>query len=158
MPLRRQLPVYSPLSASAVAAGLGALMPGEPRSLEKVSQQMATRFGARAITVTDSGTSALRLALSVWPGAIVALPAYSRYDLVAAAVGAGVRVVLIDLEPQTVGPDVASFTDAVAQGAKVAVVAGLFGLPPDMQAIRGICDQKGVLLIEDAAQGTGGRL
>jgi dTDP-4-amino-4,6-dideoxygalactose transaminase len=130
------------------------------RLLARASSAIAEFFGARSVWFTDSGTSALRVAVehSGTEQPMVALPAYSCYDIATAAVGARARVLLYDVDPRTLGPDVVSLRSALAQGARVVVVAGLYGYPPDMRSVREICDQHGALLIEDAAQGALGRL
>jgi dTDP-4-amino-4,6-dideoxygalactose transaminase len=117
------------------------------------------RYGALDALLTDSGTSALQLAIR---GAVdgsdrpVALPAYSCYDLATAAEGAGAKVALYDLDPRTLGPELDTVT--ALRGFQLAgiVVAHLFGYPADVDAVRAACGD--ALLIEDAAQAAGGTL
>ena len=65
----------------------------------------------RELLLTDSGTSALALALQraarERPGP-AALPAFCCYDIATAADVAGVPFVLYDVDPETLGPDPAS--------------------------------------------------
>ena len=86
----------------------------------------------------------------------MALPAFSCYDLVSAAVGAGVRMVFYDLDPLTLSPDMDSFDRALAaepqgggRGQSIRVSGGL-DAPFGPGAGKG-----GPVLIEDAAQGLG---
>ena len=75
--------------------------------------------------------SALRLAIEIASeGAedpVVALPAYSCYDVATAAIGAGVKVVLYDIDPSTLGPDWESLEKAMQVEPVALVVAHLFG-------------------------------
>jgi len=100
--------------------------------------------------LTDSGTSALRLALSAAADAgrlPVAMPAYSCYDLATAAIGADVPVLLYDLDPLTLEPDEASLTQALEAGARTLVVAHLFGRPGPVDRLLLRCRDEDVLLI-----------
>jgi dTDP-4-amino-4,6-dideoxygalactose transaminase len=112
--------------------------------------------------LTDSGTSALRLAIEVAASqaggsdAMVALPAYCCYDVATAADGAEVGVVLYDLDPFTLSPDPASLDRAMSAGAAALVVAHLYGYAVDLELAARATEKSGALLIEDAAQGVGG--
>lgn len=89
------------------------------------------------------------------PAAPLALPAYSCYDVATAAVGADVPVILYDLEPRTLTPDLDSLRDAVDDGAVAVVVTHLYGIPVDMDPVLELTRQAGTLLVEDAAQAAG---
>src|SRR5262249_32635658 len=87
---------------------------------------LTKRFAPRAVVFTDSGTTALSAALRAVlegrPGLSVALPAYACYDLATAAEGAGASVLLYDLDPQTLAPDVTQLQATLRHGAAVVVV------------------------------------
>jgi dTDP-4-amino-4,6-dideoxygalactose transaminase len=68
-----------------------------------------------------------------------------------------VPFVLYDIAPQTLAPDPASLTRAVQAGATVVVIAHLYGIPVDLNAVRGIVGPD-VLIVDDAAQGVGALL
>jgi dTDP-4-amino-4,6-dideoxygalactose transaminase len=118
------------------------------------------RFSPRAFALTDSGTSALTLALRIVVGAgnTVAFPAYVCVDLIAAARRANVRVRLYDVDPRTLSPDLDSVRRVVGEGVEAVTVVHLYGLPADVDAVRGITQAHGIPLIEDAAQHAGATL
>lgn len=151
-------PVHSPIPPRALAAGAAALL-APARFDERIDALVRARYGSRALLWTDSGTSALRLALEgvqrVRPGP-VALPAYCCYDVATSAVGAGADVLLYDLDPDTLSPDPASLADVVSRGAVAIVVAHLYGIPVDMDVVARVAEGHGAVVVEDAAQGTGG--
>jgi perosamine synthetase len=155
MGLRHQLPVYSPLPWQAVRA---ALRRGDPRPT--LAATLRSEHGVGEVLLLESGTHALTLALLAAarrrPGLPCALPAYGCYDLASAAVGAGVQVVLYDLNPATLAPDPRSLEEALEGGAAAVVVVHLYGIPVPMDAVRDAATRAGALLIDDAAQGTGG--
>lgn len=159
MSLRRQLPAYSPLSAGALRAGLIGSS-GNRAAFSALESRIRAEYGSNAVLLTDSGTSALALAMA---GAgqrgnrppRVLLPAYGCYDLATAADAADAEVLLYDLDPATLSPDLDSLDRALAQGAEAIVVVHLYGVPVDLAAIQEAARRAGALLIEDAAQGVG---
>jgi dTDP-4-amino-4,6-dideoxygalactose transaminase len=164
--LRRQLPVFSPVRFSSLLTGaLGALGAGRPREL--LEALLSEHFGADEVLLVDSGTSALRLALEAaveaapasLPGHdVLLLPAYCCYDIATAAVGAGARVRLYDLDPATLGPDWTSLEAGLRKGAAAVVAVHLFGVPVDIERCARLATPADALLVEDAAQGFGGYL
>jgi dTDP-4-amino-4,6-dideoxygalactose transaminase len=110
------------------------------------------------VLLTDSGTTALTLALigvlRDRPGAI-ALPAYGCYDLATAADGANAAVILYDLDPRTLAPDLAQLHDVLRQGAAAVVVVHLYGHPVDLGDLKRLAAENHALVIEDAAQAMG---
>ena len=161
MSLRRQLPVYSPLSASALLSGAGALVNGGNAARARVVSWLEQGWKTRDPLLTDSGTTALTLAMLASQDDRrrgIALPAYGCFDLVTAALGASVPVHWYDLDPATLGPAWGSLEKALAAGASGVVVAHFYGVPVDLGAVREMARRHGSLVIEDAAQGIGGSL
>lgn len=141
--------------------GLHALLSGDEESLRQVRRILTDRFDADEVLLTDSGTTALTLALRVVtrndPDDPVALPGYCCYDVATAAVGARVPVLLYDLDPETLGPDLDSLAECVEDGARAVVIAHLYGVPVDLDPILDLAADREIPVIEDAAQGAGGR-
>ncbi len=160
MTLRRQLPVASPLALSWLVGAIWPTIRRSRRARAKVAAELRERYRARTVVLTDSGTSALVLALRLAAGAgkTVAYPGYACIDLAAAARFAGVRVRLYDVDPRTLSPDLDSLAAALARGVDAIVVAHLYGFPADMSGVGDLANRYGVPVIEDAAQGAGGRL
>jgi hypothetical protein len=157
---RHQLAVASPISAAAVArAFIGGFGSGSEATV-RAHDVIVSRFGARRAVLTDSGTSALVLALrlAIPRGGVVGFPAYACVDLTAAARFAGVRVRVYDLDPVTLGPDLDAVDALLRRGVDAVVVAHLFGYPADVNGVRERASRAGVPVIEDAAQAAGARL
>ena len=162
MTLRRQLPGYSPLTLRSVIAGFTAAMGGTPAWADaRVTGVLRSHFQSQDVLLTDSGTTALAVAMrgatADRPGvpARVALPAYCCYDLATAADGAAVEVLLYDLDPATLGPDLDSLETCLRGGAGVVVIAHLYGVPVDVRGALELSRRYSAVLIEDAAQGDG---
>jgi len=147
------------LRLGALWAGVQALG-GAGDAREAVIAWIRASFDPRLAILTDSGTTALTLAIRaaqrIHPGP-VSLPAYCCYDLATAADGAAVDVLLYDLDPHTLGPDWNSFESTLNRGASAVVIAHLYGHPVDVHQAQALADSAGSILIEDAAQGVGAR-
>jgi dTDP-4-amino-4,6-dideoxygalactose transaminase len=153
-------PVHSPLTASVLGSGWRSLFTREASALESARQLLLQITGARDALLTDSGTSALALALRLAVGAHrdcprVVLPAWGCYDLATAADTADVEVVLYDLDPRTLGPDWDSLDRALSAGAAAVVVVHAYGLPVDLSEVARRAAGSGTFIIEDAAQAVG---
>ena len=112
--------------------------------------------------LTDSGTTALTAAIAAIardrPGAALALPAFACYDVATAAVGAGVPVLLYDVDPQTLAPDRDSVRAVLRADTAAIVVAHFYGYPVDLAEVNGLAETVGAVVIEDAAQAAGATL
>jgi len=158
--LRVLPPVYSPVTPGALVAGAGAALGGAVRTRAAVVAGLIDRFAPKGLLLTDSGTSALALALRAAaaraPGP-VALPAYACYDVATAADAAEVDVLLYDLDAGTLTPDAASLRSVLDRGARAVVIAHFYGVPVDLAAVNALLAGYDAVLVEDAAQGAGAR-
>ena len=153
-------PVHSPLSLSAVVHGWSGLLGDHAGRVSRVETLLRERYRSREVLPTDSGTTALALALRLAvehrPHAPrVALPAWACYDLATAADTAGVEVLLYDLDPVTLGPDWGSLGQVLAAGVAAVVVVHPYGVPIDIREVARRTSETGTIVIEDAAQATG---
>lgn len=157
-------PVHSPVHLPAVAGAATRLLPGGGgrNSLERLRSRLEGRFRAQRCLLTSSGTGALTLALRAGirraGSPRVALPAYACFDVATAAAGADARALLYDLDPETLAPDRDSLAAVLRRGARTIVIVHAYGHPVDVAAVRELTDRFDALLIDDAAQGAGGRL
>lgn len=150
---RQQPPAYSPIRPGQIIGALAGA--GEADA----SAQLCRMYGADQAVLCGSGTQALTVALLAAVRAtgsgIVALPAFGCYDLASAAIGAGMRVRLYDVDPTTLGPDMDAVRRAVREGAGIIVIAPLYGVPVDWDQVSELARETGAFVIEDAAQGHG---
>jgi dTDP-4-amino-4,6-dideoxygalactose transaminase len=157
--IRHQLTVSSPLTIGRIARAIaqGPFRPGSAR--ERLSAYLSKQFKATGVVLAGSGTQALQLALetirSEGSPEPVAFPAYGCFDLVTAAIGSNVPILLYDLEPATLAPDLKSLQKALDAGARTVVASYLFGYPINWDQLTALCRNVGAAVIEDAAQGLG---
>jgi dTDP-4-amino-4,6-dideoxygalactose transaminase len=125
-----------------------------------LAETLQRDFHASTGVLTDSGTSALVLALRLLMprGGIVGLPGYGCVDITSAVQFAGVRARLYDVDPTTLSPDLDSVAALLKRGVDAILVAHYYGYPADVPAVRALAAQWGVPILEDAAQAAGGSL
>lgn len=121
-------------------------------------QAFADYCGTKHAIAVSSGTSALHLALlaaGVGPGdEVVTVPA-TFVATVAAIVYAGARPVFVDVDPETWTMDPDALASAIGPRTKAILPVHLHGRLADMAAIGAIARERGIALIEDAAQAHG---
>ena len=166
--LRAQYGALKPAVDDAVASVLasGRFIGGAP--VAGLEAALADYVGVRHCLTCANGTDALELALLAWgvgEGDAVLVPDFTFFSSGEVVPLVGATPVFVDVDPATFNLDAASLARAVAwvrdntELAPRAVVAvDLFGLPADFPAIREMCDAEGLLLLEDGAQGFGGRI
>jgi perosamine synthetase len=157
---RRQLPVASTITAGSLVRAVGPSVIGGSGARAALEADLRRAFGASSVALVDSGTSALAMAMraTTRAGGVVALPAYACVDVGAAAIFAQLRVRLYDVDPVTLSADLDSVSRVLAQGADTIVVAHLYGYAADVPGVAALAAERGVAVIEDAAQGAWGSL
>ena len=161
MAIRHQLAVYSPISISAPVRGAAAALRIAQDPRPALIELLRRDYQADTVLLTGSGTQALQVAIAAavknagGGDTIVALPAFSCFDVASAAIGAGVSTALYDLDPETLSPDLESLERVLAAGVRVAVIAPLYGMPVDWAPLSSLAKHYKTTLIEDAAQGHG---
>ncbi|HWM20650.1 MAG TPA: DegT/DnrJ/EryC1/StrS family aminotransferase [Ilumatobacteraceae bacterium] len=129
----------------------------ESRAFE---QEFARATGRRHAIALPSCTSALHLsllALGVGPGDEVIVPEATWIASVAPVIYVGATPVFVDVEPDTWCMSVRSLIDAVGDRTKAVITVDLYGGFPDMVALEQLAADRGIALIEDAAEAAGGR-
>jgi dTDP-4-amino-4,6-dideoxygalactose transaminase len=118
-------------------------------------EEFAAFQGARHGIGTNSGTSALHLALlaaGVGEGHEVITTPFTFVATAAAILYTGARPVFVDIDPETYNLDPARIAAAITPRSKAIVPVHLFGHPADMDPIMEIARRQGLAVIEDACQ------
>lgn len=131
-------------------------------AIQKAELALSHAYPDHRCYLTSNGTSALAAAFCASIGGgikgRVALPAYACPDVATAAIGAGFKILLYDVNPNTLAPDEQSVLNALHSGATHVLVAHWFGRIIDPGPIVALADSFGAVVIEDAAQHAGGTL
>jgi perosamine synthetase len=123
--------------------------------VRRFEERLASLLGSRHVVAVSSGTSALYaslLALGLRPGDRVIVPALTFAATANVVVALGGVPVFADIELDTYCIDAGALDEAVLREAKGLVPVHLFGHVCDMDALRKLCEQHGLWMIEDAAQ------
>jgi dTDP-4-amino-4,6-dideoxygalactose transaminase len=114
-----------------------------------------------AVTVS-SGTAALHLAClaaGIGPGDEVIVPAFTFVASAGAARYVGAEPVLCDVRsPHDFNLDPQDVARRITPRTKAVVAVHFCGYPADVAALRALCDEHGLVLIEDCAQAIGARV
>jgi dTDP-4-amino-4,6-dideoxygalactose transaminase len=128
------------------------------REVGEFETAFARFVGTRHCVGVASGTDALSLslrALGVGPGDKVLLPANTFIATALAVSYAGATPVLADVDPVSNTLDVGRARRSLPAGLKAVIPVHLYGQPADMDAVLELARQKGLLVVEDAAQAHG---
>ena len=118
----------------------------------------ATYQGAAYAIAVTNGTVALRLALlaaGIEAGDEVIVPPYTFLATASAVVEANGTPIFADIEPDTYNLDPAAFEAAITPRTRAVIPVHFAGQAADMDRIRAIAAQHGIVVIEDAAHAHG---
>lgn len=135
---------------------------GEVKAFE---DEFAAWVGSPHCVGTSDGLSALILALRGWKelgllkdGDGVAVPANTYIASILAITENRLRPVLVEPDEDTFNLGAATLAAALTPDVKAVLAVHLYGQLADMPAISRLCRERGLLLLEDAAQAHGARL
>jgi dTDP-4-amino-4,6-dideoxygalactose transaminase len=156
--LRRQTEALRPELERALARVLdGGRFVGGP-VVEEFEQAWARYCGVAHAVGCASGTDALALALravGVEPGDEVITAANTCVPTVAAIEQAGALPVLADADPETYTLDPARLEEAITERTRAIVPVHLYGRCAEMAPIVRVARERGLKVVEDAAQAHG---
>lgn len=133
-------------------------------SIESLKQSIRTKFNVKHCFFVSSGRAALLLLLQSLrklssPGkSYVIIPSYTCYSVPAAVVRAGLKIRICDIDKDTLDYNINKLSSMDFSDVLCIVTSNLFGIPDDLIALEKIASEKGVFLIDDAAQCMGGKV
>ncbi len=128
--------------------------------LEAFEREFADYCGTRHCVGVGSGLSAIELILraaGIGPGDEVIVPAYTWVATWLGVTRAGARPVGVDVLPATYNIDPDLVDAAITPRTAAILPVHLRGEPAEMDAISALAAERGLLVIEDAAQAHGAR-
>lgn len=134
----------------------------------ELEMQLADYIGTKHCITCANGTDALSLALMTWnigKGDAVFVPDFTFFASGETPAYRGAVPVFVDVEEDTFNISAESLEQAILQVKKegrlvprVIITVDLFGQPADYPAISKIAEKYHLLILEDGAQGFGGRI
>lgn len=147
-------------------AGSNAFIMGKP--VKELEAELAEYVGVKHCISCANGTDALTIALKVWgigAGDAVFVPDFTFFASAEVVSLEGATPIFVDVDENTFNIDCTDLERKIEQiikegtlTPKVIITVDLFGLPADYARIREIADKYSLLILEDGAQGFGGRI
>lgn len=147
------------------AASGGYIMGTAVKELEVL---LSEYVGVKHCISCANGTDALTLALKVWnigKGDAVFVPDFTFFASAEVVSLEGATPVFVDVYADTFNIDIESLEKAIEKTLqegkltpKVIITVDLFGLPANYFAVKEIADKYNLLILEDGAQGFGGKI
>lgn len=136
--------------------------------VKELEQELAEYVDMKHCITCANGTDALTMMLMAWnikEGDAVFVPDFTFFASAEVVSFAGATPVFYDVDKDTFNADVSSLEVAIERVIKegklkprVIIAVDLFGLPANYDELENIASKKGLLLLEDAAQGFGGKV
>lgn len=136
--------------------------------VRELEEQLAEYVGRKYCVTCANGTDALSIALMVWdvgPGDAVFVPDFSFFSTAEVVSACGATPVFVDVYEDTFNIDCKKLEVAIqtviTEGElipKVIIPVDLFGQPADYTAISKLAKRYGLYVLEDGAQGFGGKI
>ena len=130
-------------------------------NVQAFENEAANYLGVDHAVGVASGTDALHLALEaagVGAGDEVITTPFTFIATAEAISYLNARPVFVDIDPYTFNIDLNQVEQAITDKTKAVVPVHLFGQPVDMNALKALCDDRGLLIIEDCAQSFGAHI
>lgn len=166
--LRAQYQALKPQIDSAIQSVLDSsdFILGSP--VAELEEKLANYVGCKHCITCANGTDALQLSLmslGIGRGDAVFAPDFTFFATAGAASILNAQVVLVDIDERTFNLSPQSLEEAIQRTLlegkytpKGIIAVDLFGLPADYPYIRQIAERYHLKILEDAAQGFGGRI
>ena len=154
------IPVNTPILGSAERDRLiecidTAWISSEGPYVREFEERCATAVGRAHAVAVSSGTAALDVAvasLDIGRGDEVILPTFTIVSCIQQVVRSGATPVLVDSDPFTWNMDISQTLDRLSPRTKAIIVVHTYGLPVDVAPILDAARERGIAVIEDAAE------
>ena len=129
--------------------------------VNELESLVAKYVGTRYAVTLNSGTSALHavlLAHGIGKGDEVIVPSFTFIATANSPFFVGARPVFADVEEETYGLDPESVSECITPKTKAIMPVHVGGSPCKIRELREVADDRGIVLIEDAAESLGARI
>ena len=130
-------------------------------NVKRLEERIKDLFNAKYVLSCASGTDALQIsmdALKIGPGDEVITTPFTFISTAWAISYCGARPIFVDIDPKTFNIDLNHVQEAITNKTKAVIPVHLFGQPVDMHALKDICKNREIKIIEDCAQSFGSKI
>jgi perosamine synthetase len=127
----------------------------EGPNIKEFEENFSSYIGVDHGIAVSNGTAALDVAiasLEIGPGDEVILPTFTIISPIMQVIRSGATPVLVDSNPINWNMDVDQVINKITSKTKVIIAVHIYGLPVDLDPLVKICKERGIFLIEDAAE------
>lgn len=166
--LKKQYEALKPQIDSAVAGVIAASSFISGPQVAELERRLAEYTGRKHCITCGNGTDALSMALMAWgikEGDAVFVPDFTFFATGEVVSFEGATPVFIDVDKDTFNMDPEKLEEAVREVVnegrltpRLVIPVDLFGLPADYEKIQAVAEKYGMKILEDGAQGFGGRI
>lgn len=153
------IPIAKPVMDEEKAAVLDVLDSGMLAQGEKVKEfenDFAEYIGVKHSIAVSNGTTALLTAINcLGIRGKVLVPSFTFFASVSTIALNGLDPVFVDIDPQTFNMDPEDLKEKITPDTEAVMPVHLFGQSCEMNAIKELCEDHGLKLIEDACQSHG---
>ena len=138
------------------------------KEVKEFEEKLANYVGVKHCVSCANGTDALQLALMAWgigSGDAVFVPDFTFFSSGEVVSVVGATPIFVDVRKDTFNIDADALEYQIQKiknsgeiVPRVVIAVDLFGLPANYEAIKKICRKHELLLLEDGAQGFGGKI
>jgi dTDP-4-amino-4,6-dideoxygalactose transaminase len=152
-------PAAAPIYLRDIFSGIRGFFSGQPE-LQRFESELKKYLGMKYCFLFSSGKAALAVSLSVLKDRYperdkVIIPAYICYSVPSAVIRTGLKVIPCDLKPDSLEMNLTKLAPLLTETTLCVIAPHLFGLPAPISEIGQLCREKGIIVIEDAAQALG---
>jgi len=158
------IPIAKPsISDEEIEAVKSVLMTGniaQSKKVDELEKQFADYIGTDYAISTSNGTTALHVALlsnGIGRGNEVITTSFTFVATANSVLFTGAKPVFVDIDPDSFNIDPSLIEDKITKRTKAIMPVHLYGQPANLKEIKDICDDKNLILIEDAAQAHGAK-
>jgi dTDP-4-amino-4,6-dideoxygalactose transaminase len=130
-------------------------------NVQAFEKEAAEYLGVEHAVGVASGTDALHLALEaagIGEGDEVITTPFTFIATAEAISYVGAIPVFVDIDPYTFNIDLNQVEQAMTAKTRAVIPVHLFGQPVDMNALKSLCDDRGLKIVEDCAQSFGAHI
>lgn len=158
------IPIAKPsISEEEIEAVKSVMLSGNiahSKQVDEFESQFADYIGTKYAVATSNGTTALHIALlanGIGKGSEVITTSFTFVATANSVLFTGAKPIFVDIDSDSFNIDPSLIEDKVTNKTKAIMPVHLYGQPAEIKAIKDICEDNDLILIEDAAQAHGAK-